>query len=133
MVRSEAELETILSRLRELGQVIYQRYRPMCRVNRRTANSADYFFRKWTFVDQVSVSEGTITISFSHEHPTPGPFDLRLIVRLVPDGTILSDRSAGVNALASTIVTDLPAACSVQPFMVELRLERFSNEMGRNW
>lgn len=122
VVRSEAELETILSRLRDLGQATYQQYRPMCRVNRRTANSADYFFRKWTFVDQVAVSEGMITISFSHEHPTPGPFDLRLIVRSVPDGTILSNRSAQTKALASVIATDLPAACSVHPFMVELRL-----------
>ena len=63
MVRSEAELQTLLSLLRDLGPRIFSKVRPLCGANLRSASS-DLFVRRWTYVESVTVSGRRIVFSF---------------------------------------------------------------------
>jgi hypothetical protein len=121
MVRSDAELQTLLSRLRELGPSRFQTYSPLCRVNRKTALS-NLFYREWTFVEQVVVADGIASFRFSPDTKSPGPFDIEITVLNAITRERLSSVRQHIAVLNHTLQVRLPQECGRRAFMLELYL-----------
>lgn len=72
--RTPAEKETLLHLL---PQRVRQTWAPRIIV----ATSADLFIRDRVFIDKVDLGSKGVTVHFSPEAKTPGPFDLRVVHR----------------------------------------------------
>lgn len=121
MVRSDAELQTLLFRLRDLGPTQFHSYSTLCRVNRKTALS-NLFFRKWTFVDQVAVADGVASFRFSPDTQSPGPFDVEIVVLDALTRRPLSSVRQRSMVLSQTLQVRLPQECRSAAFTLELQL-----------
>src|SRR5690606_25073037 len=105
----------------EDNEELLMKYRPLVRINTLSGSAPQFFFRKWSFVDRVSVADGKVHFRFSPDTRTPGPFSARLKIA----------NGEGVFFFASTVETDigsgwavnLPLGCQKGAFSVELRLD----------
>ena len=126
-LRSDAELDTLLYRLRESSLQAYEKFRGLAVPDALLGEMGPLFFHEWTYLEEVWIAEGRLKLRLSREkgHPV-SDFHAHLIVTNM-DGTIVFTEKSGKATTATgatgTWSTPLPSQCASQPFVIEFRLD----------
>lgn len=121
--RSPAEMETLRSLLAKEGEGLLAKYSPLIRTNTHRSKGLKFFEKVWTFVERVSVADGTVSIHFNRDTRTPGPFKAELRIMNAIDNGVMAIRANPALKAIETRTTQLHATCRQSPFIVELWLD----------
>lgn len=78
--RSRAEAETVRSWISSSPSPNRAWFMSLVRANTQRSKGLKMFFKRWTFVDTVSVSDGLVTIDFNRDSQAPGPFVMKIAI-----------------------------------------------------
>ena len=78
--RTRAEAETVRSWISSSPSPDRDWFMSLVRANTQRGKGLKMFYKRWTFVDTVSVSEGLVTITSNRDSQTPGPFMMKIAI-----------------------------------------------------
>lgn len=124
-LRSVAELDTLLCRLREENPHQYERYKGRALPDTVSSEAGPLFFREWTHFEEVWIADGKMKIRLSRENRLPAPFfNANFIVKSSDQTEMYAAKVADVTTAGTGIWTiALPEQCTKQSFIVEFRLD----------
>lgn len=121
--RSPAEMETLTSLVDREAQGLLAKYAPLIMTNTHRSKGLKLFEKVWTFVERVTVAEGTLFIHFNRDTRTPGPFKAELKIFNANDNAVMEIRENPEVQAVGVHRSQLPATCRQSPFIVELWLD----------
>jgi len=121
--RSPAEMETLRSLLAKEGEGLLAKYTPLILTNTHRSKGLKFFEKVWTFVERVTVAEGTLFIHFNRDTRTRGPFKAELKIFNANDNAVMEIRESHALDAVGVCRVQLPATCSQSTFIVELWLD----------
>lgn len=78
--RSRAEAETVRSWASSSRSPNRDWFNSLVRANTQGSRGLKMFFKRWTFMDTVSISDGIATFSFNSDSECPGPFSMSIAI-----------------------------------------------------
>lgn len=121
--RSWAEAETVRSWISSSSSPNRDWFKSLVRANTQRGKGLKMFFKRWTFVDTVSISDGLVTMTFNRDSQSPGPFAMKIAVIDPGSG---KERSTFTNADwtgREPLHLQLPSMGTDDTFMLKMMLD----------
>ncbi len=123
-LRSTAELDTFLTRLRELPGISSFKYRGLAVPDSLLSELGPLFCKDWTFFDEVVIADGQLLIRLSRESQHPVVRFTAQLTITSADKRLMSMKKEGVVTTSAGIWSILlPPQCIKQPFIVDVALD----------
>lgn len=81
------------------------------------------FFKKWTYVNTVSISDGVATFAFNRDSETPGPFALEVVILDPISGAVRSTFTDVSWTSRDPLHLRLPPMDIDETFMLQMTLD----------
>lgn len=118
-VRSPAEYETLWSLLRDHGDSVQSYFAQRIRVNTKSG----IFYKRWTYVDHVSLLADHLHFSFNGSTESPGPFHSEIKFTSLPTGDVEHQETVADFTADGSFWVPLPVSFSNRPFRCQLLLD----------